>query len=165
MNEMQQFGEATRSDCETVAEDRFGELRPDQSSSAQFPQKIGLKTPQAPYQAGAGDGLEGLQTVCTVARGTVPAGLFNVTVHPEVVPVSNPPLLKQFGVPMHGTVAHGVNVGVSVEVPEAVRVRLMVHVLVIVLVLHGVHVRESVGGHVIVGVGVSGTAQQILSST
>ena len=69
------------------------------------------------------------------------------TFHPAVVPVSNPPLEKQLGVPMHGTVGHGVFVGVCVIVG------LFVRVLEIVFVFHTVQVRESVGGQVIVGVG------------
>ena len=58
-----------------------------------------------------------------------------------------------------------VTVGLLVEVGERVRVGLMVHVRVMVLVLHGVQETVRVAGQVIVGVGVSGTAQQMFSST
>jgi hypothetical protein len=93
-----------------------------------------------------------------------------VMAQPVVLPVSNPPLVTRL--PAHvglQTIGVGdwVNVGqvVNVTVGDHVRVRLMVQVRVIVFELHGVHVRESVGGQVIVGVGVSGTAQQTFSST
>jgi len=45
-----------------------------------------------------------------------------------------------------------------------VGVRLIVNVREIVLVFHGVQVRESVGGQVIVRVGDCGTTQQIVIS-
>ncbi len=54
---------------------------------------------------------------------------------------------------------------VKVSVSVMVRVGLRVHVRVIEFVNQGVHVRERVGGQVIVGVGESGTAQQICRST
>ena len=152
MNEMQQFGEVTVIDCDAWAQ---GDApRPDHNSKAQLPQAIGLKTPQVAYHAGAGVGLLGLQMVWPVCPLLPP----NVIAQPAVVPVSNPPLLKQFGVPMQGTVGHGV------LVPVCVIVGLFVHVREIVFVFQGVHVRDNVGGHVIVGVGLCGTTQHSVIS-
>jgi len=54
---------------------------------------------------------------------------------------------------------------VHVRVGERVGVEQIVNVWVIVLVLHGVHDCDSAGGHVIVGVGLIGCAQQIVRST
>src|SRR5258705_11884539 len=53
---------------------------------------------------------------------------------------------------------------VKVWVTVGVYVGLIVRVSEIVLVLHGVQERESVGGQVIVGVGLCGTMQQIVRS-
>ena len=128
--------------------------RPDHNSREQLPQKIGLKTPQAAYHAGCGLGLFGLQIVCPVCPLDPTKEMF----HPFALPVSKPPLVKQLGVPMHGTVGHGVFVEVCVIVG------LFVYVRVIVFVCHTVHVRESVGGQVIVGVGDSGTTQHSVIS-
>ena len=54
---------------------------------------------------------------------------------------------------------------VYVCVPVGVTVMVAVKVREIVLVLHGVQVRESVGGQVMVGVGENGLTQHIVSST
>src|SRR2546425_11936756 len=105
MNEMQQFGEVTVIDWLRVALDRFGLERPDHSSAAQVPQKIGSNTPQEVYQAGFGwIPPPCVQTVWTDGCEPVPAGEIVLVVHPEtpLPPASNPPLVKQLGVPMHG---------------------------------------------------------------
>ena len=96
-------------------------------------------------------------------EGPFPSAQEAVNVHPEIVPFSNPPLVAQ----LIAQVLHTIGVGdmVLVIVGEPVRVGLIVHVAVIVLVRHGVQVRDSVGGQVMEGVGESGTAQQIESST
>jgi len=85
-------------------------------------------------------------------------------VQPEMLPFSNPPLVTRFPAQV-GLQTIGVGDCVYVIVGDPVRVGLMVHVAVIVLVRHGVQVRDNVGGHVMDGVGESGTAQQIESST
>ena len=163
MKEMQQFGCETVIAFEIVAVARFGDDRPDQSSATQLPQKIGLNRPQPPYQSGAGLGFDGLHTVWTLGVVTHELGQVVLFVQP-VSPDSNPPLLKQFGVPTHGTVGQGVNVSVWVLVGLRVYVWLIVQVRLIVFVFHGVQVRDSVGGHVTDGVGDSGGAQQSITS-
>ena len=91
-------------------------------------------------------------------------------VQPLVLPFSNPPLVttlpEQVGAQTRGVgVPVTLGVGVMLGVGEIVRVRLIVHVRVIVLVLQGVHETVRVAGHVIEGVGESGTAQQMDTST
>ena len=163
MKERQQFGAVTVMACDSVALERLGLDRPDQTSAAQLSQKAGLKSPQVVYQSGSGAG--GLpQTVCTVGSDPVPAGALSDVVQP-VSPFSKPPFTKQFGVPMHGTAGNGVEVIVIVHVPVIVRVGLIVYVCEIVLVLQSVHVRDVVGGHVTVGVGETGSPQQTSTST
>jgi len=84
-------------------------------------------------------------------------------VHPEILPFSNPPFVTRLPAQV-GLHTIGVGEGVNVIVGDPVRVGLIVQVRVIVLVCHGVQVRESVGGQVMVRVGVNGTAQQTCTS-
>ena len=95
----------------------------------------------------------------------VPETQFVLNTHPFVFPFSKPPFVTQFVVHVG---AQLIGVGVSVCVGQSVRVLvglrvrvwLIVQVWLIVFVCQGVHVRESVGGQVIVRVGLCGKTQQ-----
>lgn len=119
------------------------------------------QVPAPPVQPFCGAWLTALVHPSTLQA--VPVVHVVVNDQPEVLPFSNPPLVTTF--PEHvGLHMTGVGVPVRVTVPEFVYVMLIVRVCEIVLVFQGVHVRDKVGGHVMVGVGLCGTTQQIVIS-